>query len=75
LFQAVNWKPVNAAVLGYVLGLGLGMVLDCDLIVAESVTQFQLTETSRGPGAAKHWAQFHFRGRGEGEGGRGCVRG
>ena len=64
LFQAVNWKPVVAAVHGYVLGLGLGMVLDCDLIVAEAGTQFQLTETSRGLGAAKHWAQFHFRGAG-----------
>jgi enoyl-CoA hydratase/carnithine racemase len=64
LFQAVNWKPVVAAVHGYVLGLGLGMVLDCDLIVAETGTQFQLTETSRGLGAAKHWAQFHFRGAG-----------
>ena len=37
LFQAVNWKPVIAAVHGYVLGLGLGMVLDCDLVVAETV--------------------------------------
>jgi enoyl-CoA hydratase/carnithine racemase len=64
LFQSVHWKPVIAAVHGYVLGLGLGMVLDCDLIVAESGTQFQLTETSRGLGAAKHWAQFHFRGAG-----------
>jgi enoyl-CoA hydratase/carnithine racemase len=64
LFQAVNWKPVVAAVHGYVLGLGLGLVLDCDLIVAEAGTQFQLTETSRGLGAAKHWAQFHFRGAG-----------
>jgi enoyl-CoA hydratase/carnithine racemase len=64
LFQSVNWKPVIAAVHGYVLGLGLGMALDCDLIVAESGTQFQLTETSRGLGAAKHWAQFHFRGAG-----------
>jgi enoyl-CoA hydratase/carnithine racemase len=64
LTQAVNWKPVIAAVHGYVLGLGLGMVLDCDLIVAEEATQFQLTETSRGLGAAKHWAQFHFRGAG-----------
>jgi enoyl-CoA hydratase/carnithine racemase len=64
LFQAVNWKPVIAAVHGYVLGLGLGMVLDCDWIVAEAGTQFQLTETSRGLGAAKHWAQFHFRGAG-----------
>ena len=64
LFQSVNWKPVIAAVHGYVLGLGLGMVLDCDLIVAEAGTRFQLTETSRGLGAAKHWAQFHFRGAG-----------
>jgi enoyl-CoA hydratase/carnithine racemase len=64
LFQSVHFKPVIAAVHGYVLGLGLGMVLDCDLIVAEAGTQFQLTETSRGLGAAKHWAQFHFRGAG-----------
>ncbi len=64
LFQSVNFKPVIAAVHGYVLGLGLGMVLDCDLIVAEAGTRFQLTETSRGLGAAKHWAQFHFRGAG-----------
>src|ERR1700709_2707413 len=34
LFQSVNWKPVVAAVHGYVLGLGLGMVLDCDSIVS-----------------------------------------
>jgi len=64
LMQSVNWKPVIAATHGYVLGLGLGMVLDCDLIVAEEGTRFQLTETSRGLGAAKHWAQFHFRGAG-----------
>src|ERR1700692_2805134 len=61
LFQAVNWKPVVAAVHGYVLGLGLGMVLDCDLIVAEAGTKFHLTETSRGLGSAKQWAQLHFR--------------
>jgi enoyl-CoA hydratase/carnithine racemase len=36
-------------------------MLDCDLIVAEEGTKLQLTETSRGLGAAKHWAQFHFR--------------
>src|ERR1700722_6560664 len=62
LLQSVNWKPVIAAVHGYVLGLGLGMVLDCDLIVAEAATRFQLTETSRGLGSAKHWAALHFRG-------------
>jgi enoyl-CoA hydratase/carnithine racemase len=62
LMQSVNWKPVIAAVHGYVLGLGLGMVLDCDLIVAETGTKFHLTETSRGLGSAKQWAQLHFRG-------------
>ena len=61
LMQSVNWKPVIAAVHGYVLGLGLGMVLDCDLIVAEAGTKFHLTETSRGLGSAKQWAQLHFR--------------
>src|ERR1700749_485833 len=61
LFQSVHWNPVVAAVHGYVLGLGLGMVLDCDLIVAEAGTRFQLTETSRGLGSAKQWAQLLFR--------------
>jgi enoyl-CoA hydratase/carnithine racemase len=61
LTQAVNWKPVIAAAHGYVMGLSLGMVLDCDLIVAEAGTQFHLTETSRGLGSAKQWAQLHFR--------------
>lgn len=61
LTQSVNYKPVIACVHGYVLGLGLGMILDCDLIVAEEGTRLQLTETSRGLGSAKHWAQFHFR--------------
>src|SRR5436309_3035956 len=43
--RAVNWKPLIAAVHGYVLGLGLGLTLECDLIVAEAGTRFQLTET------------------------------
>jgi len=64
LMQSVNAKPVIAAVHGYVLGLGLGMMLDCDLIVAEEGTRLQLTETSRGLGSAKQWAQLHFRGAG-----------
>jgi enoyl-CoA hydratase/carnithine racemase len=67
LFQTVHFKPVVAAVHGYVLGLGLGIALDCDLIVAEVGTQFQLTETSRGLGAAKQWAQFLFRARAFGD--------
>ena len=48
LTKSVNWKPVIAAAHGYVLGLSVGIVLECDLIVAEEGTQFQITETSRG---------------------------
>ena len=51
LTKSVNWKPVIAAAHGYVLGLSVGIVLECDLIVAEEGTQFQITETSRGLGA------------------------
>lgn len=42
----------------------MGLVLACDFVVAETGAKFQLTETSCGLGAAKHWAQFHFRGAG-----------
>ncbi len=48
LTRSVNWKPVIAAPHGYVLGLSVGIVLECDLIVAEEGTRFQITETSRG---------------------------
>jgi enoyl-CoA hydratase/carnithine racemase len=61
LTKSVNWKPVIAAVHGHVLGLGLGLTLECDLIVAEAGTRFQLTETSRGLGASRYWALFHYR--------------
>jgi enoyl-CoA hydratase/carnithine racemase len=64
LTKAVNWKPVIAAPHGYVLGLSVGIVLECDLIVAEEGTRFQVTETSRGLGAGKYWGLMHFRGGG-----------
>ena len=64
LTKAVNWKPVIAAPHGYVLGLAVGLVLECDLIVAEEGTRFQVTETSRGLGAGKYWGLMHFRGGG-----------
>lgn len=64
LTRAVNWKPVIAAVHGYVLGLAVGIVFDCDLIVAETNTKFQITETSRGLGGAKYWATLSHRGGG-----------
>ncbi len=62
LTKAVNWKPVIAAPHGYVLGLSVGIVLECDLIVAEEGTRFQVTETGRGLGAGKYWGLMHFRG-------------
>lgn len=62
LIRSVNWKPVIAAVHGYVLGLALGTVLECDLIVAETGTKFQLTETTRGLSGAKYWGLMQYRG-------------
>src|SRR4029077_9263985 len=62
LLRSVNWKPVMAAVHGYVLGLALGLMLECDLIVAEEGTKFQVTETPRGLSGAKYWALLNFRG-------------
>src|SRR5262249_49538016 len=53
LTRTVNWKPVIAAAHGYVMGLGLGLLLECDLIVAEEGTQMQVTETGRGLGGAR----------------------
>jgi len=61
LTRSVNWKPVIAAVHGYVLGLALGLTLECDLVVAAEGTRFQLTETSRGLGASRYWALFQYR--------------
>jgi enoyl-CoA hydratase/carnithine racemase len=64
LTRAVNWKPVIAAAHGYAMGLGLGLLLECDLIVAEQGTRFQVTETGRGLGGARHWGLLQSRGGG-----------
>ena len=61
LINAVNWKPVIASAHGYVMGLAFGIMLACDLIVAEEGTKIQLTETSRGLGGAQYWAMMQFR--------------
>ncbi len=60
LGQSLNWKPVIAAVHGYVVGQGLPFVTLCDLVVASEDSRFQLTEVSRGLGGAAHWAKMHF---------------
>jgi enoyl-CoA hydratase/carnithine racemase len=62
--RAVNWKPVIAAPHGYAMGLALGIVFECDLVVAAAGTRFQITETPRGLGGARYWALLNFRGAG-----------
>jgi hypothetical protein len=44
LAEAINWKPVIAAVHGYALGLGYSLSQACDLVVAAEGTQFQIRE-------------------------------
>jgi enoyl-CoA hydratase/carnithine racemase len=58
--RSVNWKPVVAAVHGVVMGLGLGVAFECDLVVADVSTRFQITETPRGLGGARFWSLLHF---------------
>ena len=62
LHRCRNWKPVIAAAHGNTLGMALGLVLDCDLIVAEEGARFQVTETPRGLGGYRHWALMKARG-------------
>ena len=60
LAEAVNWKPVIAAVHGYALGLGYMLTMSCDLVVAAEDTKFQIREVQRGLGGAQHWAATWF---------------
>ena len=61
--RSVNWKPVIAAVHGYALGLGVGLALDAELVVAETGTKFQITETPRGlAGSGKYMNLMAYRG-------------
>ena len=62
--HAVNWKPVIAAVHGYVVGMAVHIVCAAELIVAEVGTNFQVTEVPRGLGGSHHLALLNFRGGG-----------
>ena len=59
LVRSVNWKPVIAAVHGVVMGLGIGVAFECELVVADIDTRFQITETPRGLGGARFWSLLH----------------
>ena len=60
--RAINWKPVITAPHGFAVGLGLAMVLESDIIVAEAGTRFQVAEIPRGLAGSRHWALLAFRG-------------
>lgn len=60
--RAINWKPIVSAPHGVAVGLGLAMVLESDIIVAEEGTRFQVAETSRGLAGSRHWALLSYRG-------------
>jgi enoyl-CoA hydratase/carnithine racemase len=62
--QTVNWKPVIAAVHGYALGIGFGLAMAADLIVAAAGTKFQIREVQRGIAGSQHWATTWFWGGG-----------
>src|SRR3989442_5430556 len=54
LADAVNWKPVIAAVHGYALGLGYSLSQSCDLVVAAEGTKVQIREVQRGLRGGQH---------------------
>ncbi len=60
--RSVNWKPVVAAVHGYAIGMGLGVALSTDLVVAEEGTRFQVTETPRGLSPVRYGYLLRARG-------------
>ena len=60
LTDTVNWKPVIAAVHGYALGLGYGLVERSDLVVAAEGTKLQIREVQRGIGGTTHWVSTWF---------------
>jgi enoyl-CoA hydratase/carnithine racemase len=64
LGQTVNWKPMIAAVHGYALGIGFGLAMAADLIVAAAGTKFQIREVQRGIAGSQHWATTWFWGGG-----------
>jgi enoyl-CoA hydratase/carnithine racemase len=61
LIKLANWKPVVAAVHGYVLGGGITLAMSSEIIVAAEATRFQITETPRGTAIGGLWAAIRQR--------------
>lgn len=64
LYDQINFKPVVAAAHGYVLGMAVGLLMECELAVATHETKFQITEMPRGLWASRYWALLQHRGGG-----------
>lgn len=62
MYDFVNWKPVVAAVHGYAIGMALGLILECEVIVASEEARFQVTETPRGLSPTRYHALLQYRG-------------
>ena len=63
-FRSSNFKPVIAAVHGYVYGLGVRIALYADLLVATRDAKFQITETPRGLDSTPFWMMLTSQGAG-----------
>lgn len=64
LYDQVNFKPVVGAAHGYVLGMAVGLLMECELAVATHDTKFQITETPRGLWPSRYWALLQHKGAG-----------
>jgi len=58
LEEPLTWKPVIAAVHGFVFGAAVEQMQQCDLIVAARETKFEISSVGRGLGGAYHWARL-----------------
>lgn len=55
LVRSVNWKPLIAAVHGYVMGHALGSALLCDFLIADRDSKLQCTEVTIGIPVPRLW--------------------
>jgi enoyl-CoA hydratase/carnithine racemase len=62
MYRCTNFKPIVAAVHGYVLGFGLLFAFLSDVLVASEGARFQITEVRRGLNGGHFWALLAHRG-------------
>ena len=57
-----SWKPVVVAVHGYAFGMGFGLALEAEIVVASDDALFEVTEGKLGLGVARYSSLLRFRG-------------